>query len=295
MIDRPFMQVDVFTDRPYLGNPVAVVLDAAGLDAAAMQAIARWTNLSETTFVLPPEDPRADYRLRIFTPGAELPFAGHPTLGSAWALLQSGRATPRDGRLVQQCAAGLVPISIDWAGAERAGTKAARSPQRLWLRLPPTAQRAVDAPARQALERALGAATVAEPQIVDVGPVWLVAQLPSEDAVLSLRPDATAVAALSRELGLTGVTVFGRSMAQDLAAWEVRSFAPAHGIVEDPVCGSGNGCVAAYLREQAATRGYRARQGRAVGRDGLVDVRYDDDGIEIGGAAVVCIAGEIVA
>ncbi|HLS56646.1 MAG TPA: PhzF family phenazine biosynthesis protein [Zeimonas sp.] len=295
MTTRPFMQVDVFTERPYLGNPVAVVLDASGLDASAMQAIARWTNLSETTFVLPPDDPKADYRLRIFTPDSELPFAGHPTIGSAWALLQSGRATPRDGRLVQQCNAGLVPIAVDWAAGPSAPV--ARRAQRIWLRLPPTVQRALDARSRAALERALGAAAIAEPRIVDVGPVWLVARLASDDAVLSLRPDAAAVAALSRELGLTGVTVFGASASQDAAAWEVRSFAPAHGIVEDPVCGSGNGCVAAYLRSAGAARGYRARQGRAVGRDGHVDVRYDDDddGIEIGGAAVVCVTGEIVA
>jgi len=118
MTSRPFMQVDVFTDRPYLGNPVAVVLDAGGLDAKAMQAIARWTHLSETTFVLAPDDPRADYRLRIFTPGAELPFAGHPTIGSAWALLQSGRVRPRDGRLVQQCEAG---VRYDAGGIEIGG------------------------------------------------------------------------------------------------------------------------------------------------------------------------------
>ena len=293
MTTRPFMQVDVFTERPYHGNPVAVVLDARGLDASAMQAIARWTNLSETTFVLPPEDPKADYRLRIFTPDSELPFAGHPTIGSAWALLQSGRATPRDGRLVQQCNAGLVPISVDWAAGP--GAPAARRAQRIWLRLPSAVERALDTRARATLERALGAAAVAEPRIVDVGPVWLVAQLASADAVLSLRPDPAGVAALSREIGLTGITVFGASASRDAAAWEVRSFAPAHGIVEDPVCGSGNGCVAAYLRNAGAARGYRARQGRAVGRDGRVDVRYDDDGIEIGGAAVVCVTGEIIA
>lgn len=293
MISRPFMQVDVFTDRPYLGNPVAVVLDAGGLDPEAMQAIARWTNLSETTFVLAPDDPRADYRLRIFTPGAELPFAGHPTIGSAWALLQSGRVRPRDGRLVQQCEAGLVPIALEPSTGAPAAP-AGPAPRRLWLRMPQPRLRAIAPSARAALERALGAAAVAEPRIVDVGPVWLIAELASAEAVLSLRPDVDAIAELSRELGLGGVTVFGASLRSDAAAYEVRSFAPAHGIVEDPVCGSGNGCVAAYLRERGLTRAYRARQGRAVGRDGWVDVRYDADGIEIGGAAVVCISGEIV-
>jgi len=296
MTSRPFMQVDVFTDRPYLGNPVAVVLDAGGLDAKAMQAIARWTNLSETTFVLAPDDPRADYRLRIFTPGAELPFAGHPTIGSAWALLQSARVRPRNGRLVQQCEAGLVPIALEPATAEPAG-QAGPAPRRLWLRMPQPRLRAIDPSALAALaalERALGATAVAEPRVVDVGPVWLIAELASDEAVLSLRPDVDAIAGLSRELGLGGVTVFGASLRSDVAAYEVRSFAPAHGIVEDPVCGSGNGCVAAYLRERGVARAYRARQGRAVGRDGWVDVRYDADGIEIGGAAVACISGEIV-
>lgn len=298
MTSRPFMQVDVFTDRPYLGNPVAVVLGAGGLDAKAMQAIARWTNLSETTFVLAPDDPRADYRLRIFTPGAELPFAGHPTIGSAWALLQSGRVRPRDGQLVQQCEAGLVPIAIEPAKGETATWEptapAGPALRRLWLRIPQPRLRAIDPSARASLERALGAAAVAEPRVVDVGPVWLIAELASDEAVLSLRPDVDAVARLSRELGLGGVTVFGESLRPDVAAYEVRSFAPAHGIVEDPVCGSGNGCVAAYLRERGVPRAYRARQGRAVGRDGWVDVRYDADGIEIGGAAVVCISGELV-
>ncbi len=282
MRPRPFMQVDVFTERPYLGNPVAVVLDAAGLDDAAMQAIARWTNLSETTFVLPAEDPAADYRLRIFTPGGELPFAGHPTLGSAHALLESGERDARNGRLVQQCGAGLVPISIDEAG------------RRLWLRLPDARFAPLDATAHAALESALGLALAPGAAAVDVGPVWITARAASGEAVLAARPDLAAIARLSQRLRATGVTVFG-SYEGDAERHEVRSFAPGAGVPEDPVCGSGNGCVAAWLARGGEHAPYVARQGRALGRDGRVAVRHASGAIEIGGAAVTCIRGEIVA
>lgn len=281
MKHRPFMQVDVFTDTPYRGNPVAVVLDADGLSDDAMQRIARWTNLSETTFVLAPTAAGADYRLRIFTPGSELPFAGHPTLGSAHALIASARLRPREGRLVQECDAGLVPVALDADGA------------RLWLRLPPAHTALLDDAARARLERALGLACPGAMRI-DVGPVWITARVDSGAALLAARPDLAAIEALSRESGATGVTVFG-ALDGDDARWEVRSFAPAAGVPEDPVCGSGNGCVAVFLGAAGERAPYEARQGRAIGRDGRIAVRGLGGEVEIGGACVACVRGEILA
>lgn len=284
----PFLQVDVFTDRPFFGNPVAVVLDADGLDTDAMQRIARWTNLSETTFVLQPTDARADYRLRIFTPGGELPFAGHPTLGSARALLASGRATARDGRLVQQCEAGLIPLRID-ADAHRLFFEVPSA------RIVPVANEHVEA-----LRHALGpGAAEARFDAIDLGPVWLTATLADAATVLALSPDSSAVGAISRRLRATGVTVHGafpsghrdrHGAALDTA---VRSFAPAIGVAEDPVCGSGNACVALQRRTAGQAHDYVAAQGEALGREGRIAVRYRGDAIDIGGAAVVCVEGRL--
>ncbi len=284
---RPFKQVDVFTDRPYHGNPVAVVLDARDLVTAQMQAIARWTNLSETTFVLPPTQAGADYRLRIFTPTLELPFAGHPTLGTAHALLESGRVTATGGRLVQQCERGLVSLRIE------ADTR------RLFFRLPEPALAALDTRDAVELARALRVdATLVHggtPRRIDVGASWITVELPSAEQVLAVEPDMAAIDALSRRLGpSTGVTIFGAQPAGGLARYEVRSFAPAGGAPEDPVCGSGNGCVAAWLRASGRGMPYLARQGRAVGRDGYIAVEFPEPSvIEIGGAAVTCIDGTI--
>lgn len=291
MRKRPFMQVDVFTVTPFQGNPVAVVLDARGLDVAQMQSIARWTNLSETTFVLPADDPAADYRLRIFTPGSELPFAGHPTLGSAHALLDAGIATARNGRLVQECAAGLVALAVE------------PDEHRLWLRLPDARVTPLSQTQHAELERALGLQCDAGAAAIDVGPVWITVRVRSADALLAARPDQAAIARLSEELRATGVTAFGprgsrgTGSAGDASGgeWEVRSFAPRSGIAEDPVCGSGNGCVAAWLALEGRREAYVARQGRAIGRDGHVLVRYDDRGIQVGGQAVTCVRGEILA
>ena len=281
MNPRPFMQVDVFTDRPYRGNPVAVILDANGLGEDEMLAIARWTNLSETTFVLAPDAPGAHYRLRIFTPVHELPFAGHPTLGSAFAVAAAGIARPEEGRLVQQCAAGLVPVRFE-------------SPDRVWLRLPAARVNPLPEPQRRRLSAALGIDCPEDTCAIDVGPVWITVRAPSGPAVLALRPDQNAIAALSRELGVTGVTVFGEQVDGD-TRFEVRSFAPAANVPEDPVCGSGNGCVAVMLARGGERQPYLARQGRAIGRDGFVAVGFPGDGIEIGGSVVTCIRGEISA
>ncbi|NBC36682.1 PhzF family phenazine biosynthesis isomerase [Novosphingobium sp. FSY-8] len=287
MTPRAYTVVDVFTARPLLGNPVAVVLDAAGLDSAQMQAIARWTNLSETTFVLPASVDGADYRLRIFTPRSELPFAGHPTLGSAHAVLEAGIVTPRDGVMVQECGQGLVPIRVTGTGADR----------RLSLRMPAaTLTRLTDGDIT-ALEGALGArlAPGIAPARVDVGAVWIVAALHSAADVLALTPDFARCARLERHLHATGISVFGDDGAGGI---EVRSFAPSCGVDEDPVCGSGNGSIAAFRAARgllpAPGADYTARQGRAVGRDGHVAVRVEADGaVHIGGACVTCVQGSL--
>ena len=274
---RPFKQVDVFTARPFFGNPVAVVLDGEGLSTAEMQQFAQWTNLSETTFVLPPEDPQASYQVRIFTPRAELPFAGHPTLGTAHAVLEAGIATPVAGRLIQQSAVGLVEVTL----AE--GSRAFRLPR----------YAASPAPDAAGLARALGAAPVAPPQILDVGPQWVILELASAGAVRTLTPDLSALADYDRRHATTGLTLFARE-GEGLV---VRSFAPADGIAEDPVCGSGNGAVAAYrllAGQIKAGDSYTASQGREVGRDGQVEIRIEGSDIHVGGACVTCLTGEVL-
>lgn len=282
-MSRKYKVVDVFTAQPLLGNPVAVVLDAEGLDGAAMQQLARWTNLSETTFVLPPTHPEADYRLRIFTPGSELPFAGHPTLGSAHAVLESGRAVPRDGRLVQECGAGLIGIAV--SGSTRV------------LTLPAAQVTALAPEGVDELESILGVPVnrAAPPALVDVGPVWIVAQLASADAVLRMQPDLGRSAAFERRLHATGITVFGAYDAGD-ADIEVRSFAPSCGVGEDPVCGSGNGAVAVFQRARgllpATHSAYVATQGQCVGRRGRVSISVASDcTVTVGGECVTVLDG----
>jgi PhzF family phenazine biosynthesis protein len=273
--NRAFKQVDVFTSVPLLGNPVAVVLDGAGLSTEQMQAVANWTNLSETTFVLPVTNGSADYEVRIFTPRSELPFAGHPTLGTAHAVLEAGLAQPKDGKIIQKCAVGLVEVSVSEAG--------------LSFRLPRYSF--ADAPDAETLIAAIGSDVVAPPQIVDVGPRWVIAELPSAAAVENLTPDMTGLADYDRTHATTGLTLFASGGAGDIT---VRSFAPADGVPEDPVCGSGNGAVAAYrLRAGQVQSGdsYLASQGRQVGRDGKVRVRIDGVDVHVGGNCVTCVDG----
>lgn len=279
-----FKQVDVFTDRPFRGNPVAVVLGADALSTEDMQRIAAWTNLSETTFVLAPTRPDAHYRLRIFTPRDELPFAGHPTLGSAHAVLEAGVAKAEGGVLRQECGAGLVALSVEG--------------ERLWARAPEARATRLDGRYVPGLEEALGAPVAGQPQVVSVGPTWLVADLGDASRVDLLMPEMDALAKLGAPLGLTGVTVFGATGGGD-AAIHVRSFAPGHGIPEDPVCGSGNVSVAAYLARTglAARIGsqYVARQGMRLGRDGRVAIRIGASGasIDFGGRALTCVDGTL--
>jgi PhzF family phenazine biosynthesis protein len=272
MTRLPFKQVDVFTGKPFFGNPVAVVIGADSLETAQMQRIAAWTNLSETTFLLKPTQAGADYRLRIFTPRQELPFAGHPTVGSAHAALESGFVKASNGKLRQECGAGVLELSLEG--------------RRIFVRAPVPKVSPAAVPLF-ANFRALR---------VDVGPVWLVVDLGDAASVDELAPDMAAIAELSDSLNASGVTVFGRTGIRDEPI-HVRSFAPAHGIPEDPVCGSGNISVAAFLRETGLLTqfgsSYTARQGMQVGRDGRVAVRVSADAIEIGGEAVTCVDGTI--
>jgi len=277
-----FKQVDVFTRVPFAGNPVAVVLDGGGLTTAQMQGVAAWTNLSETTFVLPPSSAAADYLLRIFTPRMELPFAGHPTIGSAHAVLEAGVVKANAGRLRQECGAGILDLQVEG--------------DTIWLDSPAATETSLSDPDFKVLEAALGAKAQGTPRIINVGPRWLVAELAGSDAVAALVPDMQVMTELSNRLSIGGVTVYGAA-ADGRSALHVRSFAPAHGIPEDPVCGSGNIGVAAYLMMsgQGARFGnrYTARQGMQLGRDGQVSIRFENGKIFLGGSAVTCVEGSL--
>lgn len=295
---RPFAQIDVFTAAPGYGNPVAVVLDGTDLGDAAMQRFARWTNLSETTFVLPPTDPQADYALRIFTPGGELPFAGHPTLGSCFAWLAAGGQPKSADRIVQQCAKGLIPIRRDG--------------ERLAFAAPPSV-RSDPAPALLAdIAQALGVepAQILRAQRLDNGPVWLTLQLDSADTVLALEPDHARLAALGQKVGVIGVypaptaiELVSRSSREARAFGapppapliEVRAFAAPIGVPEDPVTGSLNASLAQWLIEAGELPPrYVAAQGTALGRAGRVHVERDAEGqVWIGGDCVGVIQGQV--
>lgn len=282
-----FLQLDVFASRLLDGNPLAVVLGADALDAATMQRIARWTNLSETTFLLRPTQAGADYRVRIFTPCQELPFAGHPSVGSAYAAIEAG-CVPARTQLVQECAAGLLPVSVDGEGAART----------IHVQAPPAritrADDALCATLASALETELGAGAV---HCIDNGPLWIVCDLDRAPAVRALAPDLSAIAALCQARGAVGVSVFGGERAGD-AAMAVRAFCPADGIPEDPVTGSANAAIGALLRETGGLARYGSRyvasQGREVGRDGRVEVGVDEasGAVTIGGRCAVGVRGK---
>lgn len=289
MRTRRFMQLDVFSSRPLLGNPLAVVIDGDGLDDLTMQAFARWTNLSETTFLLPPTRTDADYRVRIFTPRQELPFAGHPSVGSAYAAIEAGLVEPGKTALVQECAAGLLPVHVVGHGSTRiihVQTPAARLDEMTGALL---AQLAAALHVELAHEEACH---------VDNGPHWIVCNLRKASIVRALVPDLALVARLCMQHGAIGVSVFGRESSGD-DAMAVRAFCPADGIPEDPVTGSANAAIMAWLGARAGGDGYglqyRASQGREVGRNGLVDVRRDavTGTITIGGACVIGVRGEV--
>ena len=288
MPSRRFKQVDVFTQKPFFGNPVAVVLDAQDLKTEEMQRIAAWTNLSETTFVFPASGTEADYRLRIFSPKKELPFAGHPTIGSAHAVIESGFAAPHNGRLRQECLAGVIDLSVE----ETATGK------RIFLKTPEAKITGLDDDSARLMQTALGLMRPPRyPSVrVDVGVVWLVAQLENSQAVASLQPEMDKVLKLSIATNAAGITVFGKSD-DEVSGLHVRSFAPALGVAEDPVCGSGNASVGAFLVHMGLEKFYGAdfiaRQGMQVGRDGQVWVRLENNAVQIGGYAITCVDGSL--
>ncbi|WP_069385391.1 PhzF family phenazine biosynthesis protein [Cellulosimicrobium cellulans] len=289
-VSRPFAQVDVFTRTPTRGNPVAVVLDGDGLDDAQMAAFARWTNLSKTTFVLPPTAEGAaggaDYRLRIFTPTGELPFAGHPTLGSCHAWLQAG-GTPRDGDVVvQECGVGLVTIRRE-------------DDQRLAFTAPDLlADAPLDDDELDAIVAALGVprAAVLDHRLLDNGPGWRVVLLDSAERVTGISPDFAELRAAHPDLSVGVVGLYPDDAAgPDGAAVEVRGFALGMGIPEDPVTGSLNAVVGQWLTADGRLPGrYVAAQGGALGRAGRVHVARDATGsVRVGGDSVTVVAGTV--
>ncbi|RKK03700.1 PhzF family phenazine biosynthesis isomerase [Pseudoroseomonas wenyumeiae] len=278
MPDFAFQQVDVFSSRPLKGNPVAVVIGADGLSDAQMAAFANWTNLSETTFLLRPTSPEADYRLRIFTPQSELPFAGHPTLGSCHAWLAAG-GTPRSEEIVQECAVGLVRLRRDGS--------------RLAFQAPPLRRSGPVEPALVArIASGIGVAPerITASNWVDNGPGWVAVMLGSRAEVLALRPDYPALSGL--QLGV--VAPWNAAQDGTGAQFEVRAFCPELGVPEDPVTGSLNAGLAQWMIGSGlAPASYVASQGTALGREGRVHVEQRGDGIWVGGEAVTCIAGRV--
>jgi PhzF family phenazine biosynthesis protein len=271
---RAFSQVDVFSTDPLKGNPVAVVHDADGLSDADMQQFAHWTNLSETTFLLTPTDPAADYRLRIFTPGTELPFAGHPTIGSAHAWLEAGGVPRDETELVQECGAGLLRV---------------RRTERLAFAAPPLLR---EGPVTEA-ERAhiMTALALSADDVVDIswgdnGPGWVVVLMRDADAVLSVRPDWSSFGGL--DIGVAGPYPPGSE-----CAVEVRAFCPSIGVVEDPVTGSLNASIGQWLAGDRLPMSYVASQGTVLGRAGRVHVEKDGDTVWVGGDAATTIKGTV--
>ena len=272
---REFRQVDVFSTEPFLGNPVAVVHGASGLTDEEMQRFARWTNLSETTFLLPVRDERADYRVRIFTPGQELPFAGHPTLGTCHAWLEAGGSPARQDVIMQECGAGLVPVRQTLNGLAFAAPPL--------LRGGPVEESLIG---EIASTLGIGREQIVDAQWADNGPGWVAVLLNSAEAVLALKPRVTRL-----DIGVAGAYPSGSQH-----AFEVRAFLPKDGGTdEDPVTGSLNASLAQWLvRTGRATLPYAVSQGTILGRRGRVHVTADEDGvIWVGGGTVTLISGTV--
>jgi PhzF family phenazine biosynthesis protein len=286
-----YVQLDVFPARPGGGNPLGVVLDAHGWSDADMQRFATWTNLVETTFVLPAAAANASYRLRIFTPDREIPFAGHPTIGSAHAVLETGIASAKGGLLVQECGAGLLPIRVE--GEDLA--------QRLFVQAPEAHVLQVGAEREPLLQSLLAGVTPGRlpPAFIEGGRRWWVAEFADEAVLRAWRPEHAAIAALARASNSLGLCIFARSAQadHDLA---VRAFPAGVGIVEDPASGAANGLIAAWIArrepEGALARGYRVSQGREIGRDASILLRIEggaEPTVWVGGATRTVIRGNV--
>lgn len=281
--------MDVFTSKRYFGNPVAVFFDADELSSDQMQAIARWTNLSETTFILRPTEKTADYKVRIFTPNHELPFAGHPTLGTCHAVIESGLINADNGRVVQECGAGLVEITVEQNKSE--DTK-------LWFKLPYHKVSPIGDEALADVKRVLGVnAFVHEPILVDDGPKWLTLQLDDAEQVKKVEPDMAALALISKKYGWSGVGIFGWYQDGQL---ELRNLAPLYQVPEDPACGSGAGAVGTYLAHYSGPKLAIVLQGGCIGRNARLFVQIRNDSapefdVYVGGTALTCITGKYVA
>ena len=286
---RRYVQLDVFASRPGAGNPLAVVLDATGLDDAAMQAIARWTRLPETTFVFPAQSGDASYGIRIFSPRREVPFAGHPSVGTAHAVLDAGLATPRDGLLVQDGIAGKLPLKVVGDGAAR--TVAVRTPR---ARVQDIASPG-DARLRAALAGLqLGALP---PVLMDGGRRWWLAELADEAHLRAMQPDWDAIAALAEATDSMGLFAYARS-SDPVYYFAVRAFVGAPAQFEDAASGAANATLAAWLAERGALPDssgfYRVSQGREVGHDAIIELQVDAD-VEVwsGGRAVAVVTGTL--
>lgn len=285
---RAYKQVDVFTTSPLQGNPLAVILEAEGLSDMQMLSLARWTNLSETTFVFKPTDLLADYRVRIFTPEKELPFAGHPTLGTAHALLEAGLVTKQPGVIMQECGVGLVAVNIlpegTLAFAAPAVTLRTLAAEE-WERLIADVQPAV-----------IAAETM--PVIADMGIRWLMIRMPNAQSCLTMTPDQAMIKKLQIDCQVDGVVVYGAYSSGEPADYEMRAFLVEWDkLVEDPVTGSANACLARLLKANnfpdggSTAQGYQVRQGTQLHREGRVSVRFIDDEPWIGGQSCTLING----
>lgn len=289
MSRHPLMHCDVFAPRTGAGNPLAVVFSAESLSTEAMQAIANWTNLAETTFVLPPTQSQADYRVRIFTTQKEIAFAGHPSIGTAHAVLAHGLTPKQDGMLLQECQAGVLPVRLRPETTDNAYS--VRVPTSKLVRFAEPG----DALFKSVLPMNLW--TALKPALVEGGRRWWLAELADESAVRGFKPDAYAIAALARETGSLGLCIFARR-AHPHDGLVVRAFPLGVGIAEDPASGAANAAIAAFLHEtrQLADLGrhYRVSQGREIGRDAILSLEVDDVGeVWVGGDCRTVIQGQL--
>lgn len=286
---RRYLQLDVFAGHPGDGNPLAVVLDAQGLDDAAMQAIARWTRLPETTFVFPPTQPGASYRIRMFSPRREVPFAGHPSVGTAHAVLEAGLATPHEGRLMQEGIAGVLPLQVTGEGRTR--TIAVRTPRARVMEVATP-----DDPRLRRALRGLPPGTL-PPALMDGGRRWWLAEVADETALRAATPEWDAIAELAQASESMGLFVYARSD-DPVYYYAVRAFVGAPARFEDAASGAANATLAAWLASRDALPSpdghYRVSQGREVGHDAIIDLRVDEEGeVWSGGRVCDVVTGDI--